>query len=152
MARCAECGALEECDVLFHRLLTLDFSTRAPWAPVHAISVACFYFQHSSRAPESGLGLYWAMLHVYVRDGLAALAPMTQRARRLNSHRFGGRKPGAGDFSGTPPFPDLVVPPVAYDTTIADVALDGSFPAGGHEERMRLWAADTVRAWQAPDR
>jgi hypothetical protein len=94
MARCAECGAREECDVLFHRLLTLDFSTRAPWAPVHAISVVCFYFQHSSRAPESGLGLYWAMLHAYVRGGLAALGPMTQRAQRLNSHRFGGRKPG----------------------------------------------------------
>ena len=36
--------------------------------------------------------------------------------------------------------------------TIADVALDGSFPAEGHEERMRLWATATVRAWQAQTR
>ncbi|MFD1543796.1 DUF5946 family protein [Nonomuraea guangzhouensis] len=152
MARCAECGALEECEALFHLLITLEFSARAPWAPVHAVSVACFYLQHSSRLPESGLGFYWAVLHVYVRGGLAALGPMTQRAQRLNSHRFGGLKPGADAFVGTPPLPDPSVPPTAYDTTIADVALDGSFPAEGHEERMRHWATATVDAWQAQGR
>ncbi|MBG0824494.1 hypothetical protein HS048_27680 [Planomonospora sp. ID91781] len=54
MARCAECGGAvpEPCDALFHRLLTLDYSRRVPWAPLHTVSVACFHLQH----PSLGLG------------------------------------------------------------------------------------------------
>ncbi|MCP2363201.1 hypothetical protein HD597_010221 [Nonomuraea thailandensis] len=36
--------------------------------------------------------------------------------------------------------------PAEYATTITDVALDGTFPAKGHEDRVRRWAADTVAA------
>ncbi|MEV0613562.1 DUF5946 family protein [Nonomuraea sp. NPDC050404] len=153
MSPCAECGAPDapkSCEGLFHELLVLDYSMRAPWSPVHAVSVSCFYFQHSTRLPASvPPAFYWALLHVYLRGGLAALAPMTDRARRRNSHRHGGRAPMAGDFPGAPPFPDGVTAPTSYPTTITDVALDGTFPAEGHEDRVRLWAAGTVEAWRA---
>jgi hypothetical protein len=98
--------------------------------------------------PRKARPLYWALLHAYLRDGLAAAAPMTERARKLNSHRRGGRAPQAGDYPGAPPFPDTD-PPGNYATTIADVALDGSFPAAGYEERVRSWAANTTSAWRA---
>ena len=109
--------------------------------------MACFFLQHSSRMPAAARPLYWALLHAYLRDGLAAAAPMTERVRKLNSHRRGGRAPQAGDYPGAPPFPDTE-PPRNYATTIADVAADGSFPAAGHEERVRRWAADTTSSWQ----
>ncbi|WP_219471150.1 DUF5946 family protein [Nonomuraea rhizosphaerae] len=143
---CGQCAAPDDCGELFQRLLALDFSMRAPWADVHAVSVACFSFQHSSSMARTGY--YWAALHVYVEGGPAALGPMARRARRLNSHRHGGRAPGADDFPGVPPLPDDAVPPAAFATTIVDVAVDGSFPAEGHQERMRRWAADTVSAWR----
>ncbi|WP_336214129.1 DUF5946 family protein [Nonomuraea sp. LPB2021202275-12-8] len=43
--------------------------------------------------------------------------------------------------------PAATTPAEPYATTIADVALDGAFPAEGHEERVRSWAAATVRVW-----
>ncbi|MGW3346650.1 DUF5946 family protein [Nonomuraea rubra] len=150
MSRCPECGAPDDprpCEELFHELLTLDYSMRPPWAPVHAVSVSCYYLQHPSRVPGSAAPTQWALLHVYLRDGLAALTSMTRRARRLNSHRHGGHTPGADDFPGAPPFPADATPPSGYATTITDVALDGTFPAEGYEERVRRWAADTVAAW-----
>jgi len=36
---------------------------------------------------------------------VAAVAPMTERVRRLNSHRRGGRAPRPADYPGAPPFP-----------------------------------------------
>lgn len=151
MQRCPECGASvspRSCDDLFQELLALDHSRQAPWGPLHGIAVACFFLQHSSRQPEAARPLFWALLHAYLRGGLAAAAPMTKRVRQLNSHRHGGRAPQAGDYPGAPPFPDTESPR-NYGTTIADVALDGAFPAAGHEERVRSWAADTISAWQA---
>jgi hypothetical protein len=150
MSRCPECGAPDApktCEELFHELLTLDYSMRPPWSPVHAVTVACYYLQHPSRGAGSATPAQWALLHVYLRGGLAALTPLTRRARRLNSHRHGGHTPGADDFPGAPPFPGGATPPSGYATTITDVALDGTFPAEGHEERVRRWAADTVAAW-----
>jgi hypothetical protein len=151
MRRCPECGAPaspRSCDDLFQELLALDHSRQAPWGPLHGIAVACFFLQHSSRLTEAARPLYWTLLHAYLRGGLAAAAPMAERTRQLNSHRRGGRSPQPGDYPGAPPFPDTG-PPRNYATSIADVALDGSFPAPGHEERVRSWAADTTSAWQA---
>lgn len=148
--QCPECGGLvspRSCDDLFQELLALDHSRRAPWGPLHGIAVACFFLQHSSRMPSAARSLYWAVLHAYMRDGLAAAGPMAERVRKLNSHRRGGRAPRAGDYPGAPPFPETG-PPRDFATTIADVSADGSFPAAGHEERVRRWAADTVGSWQ----
>lgn len=139
MARCAECGgpvSPRSCDVLFQELLALDHSREAPWGPLHPVAVACFFLQHSSRMPSAARSVHWALLHAYLRDGLAAVGPMAERVRKLNSHRRGGRAPRAGDYPGAPPFPDAE-PPRDFATTIADVAAGGSFPAAGHEERVR---------------
>lgn len=149
--RCPECGgpvSPHSCDDLFQELLALDHSRQAPWGPLHPVAMACFFLQHSSRVPAGNRSLYWALLHAYLREGLAATGPMAERVRKLNSHRRGGRAPRAGDYPGAPPFPQ-VEPPCDFATTIADVAADGRFPAAGHEERVRRWAADTVGAWQA---
>jgi hypothetical protein len=154
--RCPECGgpaAPRSCDELFQELLALDHSRQAPWGPLHAVAAACFLLQHPSRLPATARPLHWAMLHAYLRGGLAAVAPMTERVRRLNSHRGGGRAPRAGDYPGAPPFP-AGGPPRRYAVTIADVALegrspDGGFPADGYADRLRAWAADTVGAWQS---
>jgi Family of unknown function (DUF5946) len=151
MRRCRECGAPvspRSCDDLFQVLLALDHSRQAPWGPLHGIALASFFLQHSSRLPRAARPLYWALLHAYLRGGLATAAPMIERTRQLNSHRRGGRTPQASDYPGAPPFPDIE-PPRDYGTTIADVALDGSFPAAGYEERVRSWAADTTGAWRA---
>ena len=137
MRRCRECGAPvspRSCDDLFQELLALDHSRQAPWGPLHGIALASFFLQHSSRLPRAARPLYWALLHAYLRGGLATAAPMIERTRQLNSHRRGGRTPQASDYPGA---------------TIADVALDGSFPAAGYEERVRSWAADTTGAWRA---
>ncbi len=149
MSKCMECGAptLRSCDDLFQELLALDHSRQAPWGPLHGIAVACFFLQHSARLPGTAGAVYWAMLHAYLRGGLLAVAPMADRVRHLNSHQRHGRAPEASDFPGAPPFPD-VMPPCNFATTIADVALDGSFSADGYEERIRSWAEDTVSAWQ----
>lgn len=151
MQRCRECGAPvspRSCDDLFQELLALDHSRQAPWGPLHSIAVASFFLQHSSRLPRAARPLHWALLHAYLRGGLAAAAPMIERVRRRNSHRHGGRTPEASDYPGAPPFPDTE-PPRNYGITIADVALDGSFPAAGYEQRVRSWAASTTSAWQA---
>jgi hypothetical protein len=151
MRRCPECGSPVSpwsCDDLFQELLALDHSRQAPWGPLHGVAVACFFLQHSSRLPGAARPVYWALLHAYLHGGLAAAALMTDRVRQLNSHRRGGRAPQAGDYPGAPPFPGTA-PPRNYGTTIADVALDGAFPAAGYEERVRSWASHTIGAWQA---
>ncbi len=151
MHQCPDCGAsvaLHTCDDLFQELLALDHSRRAPWGPLHGIAVACFLLQHSSRLGEDDRHLYWSMLHAYLSGGLASVAPMTDRVRQLNSHRRGGLTPEPADFPGAPPFPGAM-PPRDYATTIADVALGGSFSAAGYDRRVHTWAEDTIRAWQS---
>ncbi|MCK1817017.1 DUF5946 family protein [Streptomyces sp. XM4011] len=39
--------------------------------------------------------------------------------------------------------------PTGFGVTIADVAVDGSFPAAGYEDRVRAWAGSTLAAWSA---
>jgi hypothetical protein len=148
--RCAECGGVvspRSCDELFQELLALDHSRQAPWGPLHPVAVACFFLQHPSRVPPESRSLYWALLHAYLREGLAAVGPMAGRVRKLNSHRRGGRAPEAGDYPGAPPFPQAE-PPRGFAVTIANVADGGSFPAAGYAGRVRRWAADTVGSWQ----
>ncbi|MEW2503871.1 DUF5946 family protein [Amycolatopsis sp. CA-161197] len=152
MRQCPECGAPvlpHSCDTLFQRLLALDHSRQAPWGPLHGVAVACFFLQHPSRQPASARPVYWGMLHVYLRDGPAGLAALTQRARRLNSHRGGGRTPRVSDFPDTPPIPDID-PPSTFDTTIVDVAGDGTFRAEHYADSVRAWVTDTVKTWTQP--
>lgn len=150
MERCAECGSLagaSGCGELFERLLALDYSQRPPWGPLHAVVVACFYLQHPQRSPGPHAGsVRWTIVQQHLAGGLPAVAAFTSRARQMNSHRrSGSREPPVlheVDLPGAPP-------PRAYDTTIADVAVDGTFPARGHEERVAAWAAATVTAWSS---
>ncbi|TDB69403.1 DUF5946 family protein [Micromonospora sp. KC721] len=149
---CAECGAPQiprPCQDLFHELLALDHSGRAPWAPVHTVVVATFYLQHSSPVAAAGRATHWAILQMYLRDGLDALLAAARQAVRRNSHRFGGRRPTVDDYPGGPPFPVAAPAPGRFTTTIVDVAVDGTFPPDGHEDRVRRWAAATVAAWTA---
>ncbi|MFI6495779.1 DUF5946 family protein [Nonomuraea typhae] len=146
MPGCPACGApSDRCEQLFHELITLDYSGRSPWAPLHAVSVACYFFQHPALA--GGQEFYWALLHLYLRDGQDALIAHAVQARRRNSHRYGGRAPKAEDFPGAPPYPGPAVAPATFATTIEDVAVDGTFPAGGFTDRVRAWAEATVAAW-----
>ncbi|MFE0021144.1 DUF5946 family protein [Amycolatopsis sp. NPDC059021] len=149
--RCPGCGAPAlpiPCDELFERLLALDHSRQAPWGPLHGVAVACFLLQHPSREPVSARPVRWALLHAFLRGGQAEVAALTQRARRLNSHRSGGQSPRVDAFPGAPAFPDSE-PPTTFGTTIADVAGDGDFPAEHYADSVRTWAADTIEAWQA---
>ncbi|GAA2208933.1 hypothetical protein GCM10009850_043910 [Nonomuraea monospora] len=149
MSSCKECGAgRNACESLFHELLVRDYSGRPPWAPLHAVSVACYLFQHPTRTDTETTAFYWALLHAYLQQGIDALTFMTQRARQRNSHRFGGRAPTADDFPGAPPFPPVSSTPTTYAVTIQDVAADGSFPAEGYEDRVRRWADATISAWK----
>jgi hypothetical protein len=100
MQRCPECGAAvspRSCDGLFQELLALDHSRQAPWGPLHGIAMACFFLQHSSRLPRAARPLHWALLHAYLRGGLATAAPMIERVRQPQSDicRFnpGRRRP-----------------------------------------------------------
>jgi hypothetical protein len=68
---------------------------------------------------------------------------VTAAARRRNSHRV--RSPVVRPPTG----PLRAGPPRRLATTIGDVAVDGSFPAEGHEERVRRWAVDTLAGWGA---
>lgn len=149
MSTCPECGAaVASCDDLFQALLALDHSRQEPWGPLHGIAVACYLLQHGSRLSRNDRAVHWALLHAYLRGGRAAVAPMIERIRRLNSHRHGGRPPRADDYPGAPPFPGAEPAPRRYATTIADVAVDGTFPAAGYEDRLRAWSAATIDAWQ----
>jgi Family of unknown function (DUF5946) len=155
MSRCPECGAtvddLGSCDDLFNTLLALDHSRQPPWGPLHAIASACFHLQHPSRLAESGRAVQWAYIQHFLRNGSDALTGMTEHVRKLNSHRQGGRRPRATDFDGVPTFPGGD-PPQVYATTIADVSVDGGFPAAGHVDRLTAWAHATTTAWGERDR
>ncbi|GII96120.1 DUF5946 family protein [Sinosporangium siamense] len=145
MTRCPECGAPAlpyTCEELFHAVLALDHSRLAPWGPLHGVTVACFLLQHPSRLPAGpDRTRTWAILHAYLDEGLPAVARLTARARRANSHRNRtGVLPGA---AAMPPAPEAP----AYGVTIADVARDGTFPADGFPERVTAWARATADAW-----
>lgn len=146
MTRCPECGAEPaSCEELFHTVLALDHSRRPPWGPLHGVTVACFLLQHPSRLPEAHRPRTWTILRTYVEEGLAATTRLTEQSRHANSHRRGVRPP---EDVSPPPAP----PPTTFPVTIADVALDGTFPAEGYADRVTAWAEATLAAWHPPAR
>ncbi|RTL66297.1 MAG: hypothetical protein EKK42_18130 [Pseudonocardiaceae bacterium] len=122
---------------LYERLLALDHSREPPWGPLHAVVVAAYTLQHND-SPVRENDPRLALLRAFVGGGVPALARLTSAHRRANSHRSSGPR----DEDATP-----LTRPASYAVTIADVAVDGEFPAEGHEERMRAWAAAVLDAW-----
>ncbi|ODU02094.1 MAG: hypothetical protein ABS81_18695 [Pseudonocardia sp. SCN 72-86] len=122
---------------LYERLLALDHSREAPWGPLHAVVVAAYTLQHDD-SPVDGNDPRLALLRAFVDDGVPALSRVTSARRHANSHRSSGPRA----VQGRP-----LARPAGYALTIADVAVDGDFPAEGHEERMRAWAAAVLDAW-----
>ncbi|MFI9461173.1 DUF5946 family protein [Streptomyces xiamenensis] len=146
-ARCAACGAETagaSCEERFERLLALDHSQREPWGPLHGVVVACFLLQHPGHplAGPGSPGPRLALLRAFLDGGRDGLRALTGALRRGNSHR----RRGAPPWPGAEPEPPERPAPTAFGVTLADVAVDGGFPAAGHEERVRAWAADTLTA------
>lgn len=148
MSPCSKCGAIAEepCTELFERLLVLDYSLQEPWGPMHGVVVACYRLQHSELSDADREGLL-DLLNAYAQGGQQALGHWVDGARRANSHRYG--RTGPGDAHHPPaqaPMPWCA--PRDYEVTIADVAVDGTFPAEGHQERVGHWVRATLAAWQ----
>lgn len=143
MDTCPECGAASEtpCEELFRRLLALDHSRREPWGPLHGVAVACHRLQHPSSLADGTHEFPLELLRAHVEGGVAASRELTERARRANSHRVRRREP-AHRASGR------TRSPAEFTVTIAEVAVDGTFPAEGHPERVRTWAEATLHAWR----
>lgn len=173
VARCAACGAETAgatCEERFERLLELDHSRREPWGPLHGVAVACFFLQHPGHplAPRGDDGPGRALLETFLAGSREALRALTEGARRRNSHRNrkrnrnrdarpgGLRDPGDPGYPGglaapsAPPGPERPAP-TTFGVTIAEVSVDGGFPAAGHEERVRAWAAATLAALAGDD-
>jgi len=140
---CAECGAAGEwgsCVDLFGALLALDHERRQPWAGHHALNVACYLLQHPSAAAKSDAVELLDLVEAYLRDGLAEVRRRTEAAVARNRR---GELPrslhrGLDDTGGGP-----------MSHTIADVAVDGTFPADGYENRMHAWATAVVTRHKA---
>jgi hypothetical protein len=143
MDACAQCGAVSDtpCEELFQRLLALDHSRREPWGPLHGVAVACYRLQHPASLAEGAHTFPLELLRTHVAGGAEASRKLTERSRRANSHRVRRREHTAPASS-----PDA---PTRFAFTVAEVAVDGSFPAGGHSERVRSWARATLTAWSA---
>jgi hypothetical protein len=145
MDTCPECGASGDpaCGELFQRLLALDHSRLEPWGPLHGVAVACYRLQHPASLAEGTHAFPLDLLRTHVEHGADAARRMTEHARRGNSHRVLRRERPA-------PAPRAASPasPAGFAVTIADVALDGDFPADGHPERVRAWAEATLAAWR----
>lgn len=132
------------CAQLFHELLALDHSHRPPWAPYHGVSVAAYHLQHPSVSTPAMLRGQWSLVSVFARDGIAAARTFAaaQVARNRGSSPPRDELPAIGvDFGRAP---------AGFAVTIADVSVDGSFPAAGFEARVAAWARATLDAWAAP--
>jgi hypothetical protein len=130
------------CPDLFLGLLALDHS-RQPWAAYHGVSVATYLLQHPSLSAPAMLPGQWSLVNVFAEDGIAAVGAFT--AARVARNRGGRRQTGepAADV-------DLGQPPGAFAVTIADVSVDGSFPAAGFPARVASWVRATIEAWRQP--
>lgn len=142
MTACPECRT-RSCEELFHVVLALDHSRRPPWGPLHGVTVSCFLLQHPGRLRDRDRARPWATLHTYLDGGLPAVTRLAEAMRRANSHHVGG------GISDAVPVASLGPTPEAFDVTIGDVAVDGTFPAAGFADRVGAWAAATVAAWRA---
>lgn len=130
---CAECGAgseSETCTELFLALLALDHQRLAPWGRFHGLNVACFYLQHPSTMTVAALSGQWQTLTSYLQGGIEAVDQLA--AMRVRQNRRGQL-----EFLDLHPPPERLWPATV---TIKDVAVDGTFPASGYEDRMRSWA------------
>jgi hypothetical protein len=115
----------------FEALLALDHSRRAPWGPLHAVAVACYLVQGTEvriRCDDPRLEI----LRAFLAGGRLGLDATVARLRGADTYSSRGDS--------------LAVPP-GFDMTILDVAVDGSFPAEGYEQRVRRWASSTLAAW-----
>ena len=138
---CDECGAADSygsCSHLFDVLLALDHERRQPWAAYHSVNVACYLLQHPSQATSDVIAGQWHIVETFINEGLGAVHALAARAVRQNIARAGGEPDVVHR-----PLPEAVRP---VDTTIADVSVDGTFPADGYEYRMVLWASATAYA------
>jgi Family of unknown function (DUF5946) len=143
--RCASCGAADQdnCERLFELLLAKEYARDLPFGPLHGVTVACFFAQHPEhpRAPRE-LASLLALLKDYMDHGSAALRLEAGRERPFAPWQH------AVSVGGT--MRAAVVPPSGrgpYGFTIADVAVDGTFPAADHEKRVDTWARATLEAW-----
>ena len=149
MGDCSQCGAstgLPSCTDLFERLLALDHSRHRPWGPLHGVAVSCFFLQHPDHqlAPVAGNDVSWAILHAYLDGGNPALDALTARILR---HAGDRERHGQVDLSAQT-LPDGPRP-TGFAVTIAHVAVDGTFPARGYEDRVHTWCVNTVDTWEA---
>ncbi|MGY2065263.1 DUF5946 family protein [Blastococcus sp. SYSU DS0619] len=149
MAECGDCGAdisSATCSELFLDLLAMDHSRQPPWGPLHGVVVAAFFLQHPSdpQASPSQQAFGLELLHDYLRGGAPRLAGASKRARRDNSHRSSARRSPKSA-------PEVVVERPndgrRFTTTLHDVAVNGTFPAAGHEERVHAWARSVAETY-----
>ena len=139
---CAECGAsgqLGACVDLFHGLLALDHQRLQPWGSFHGLNVACYFLQHPSQTSAAVQGGQWHVVATFLAGGLDAVHALGAEALRAN--RRGARPSPTFD---PPPARSL---PAAV--TIADLSVDGTFPAVGYELRILEWAR-SIRAERSP--
>jgi hypothetical protein len=140
---CPECSgswAMGTCAELFDALLALDHSRRPPWGAHHGVSVATYLLQHPSRSTPAMRRGQWELVRAFTRDGLAAAQALA--AARVAGNR-GGRRPSDEPAAGV----ELDRVPAGFAVTIADVSVDGTFPADGFADRVASWARATVEAW-----
>ena len=139
---CAECGAgvrLGSCTELFHGLLALDHQRLQPWGSFHGLNVACYSLQHPSRTSVAVLGGQWHVVTTFLAGGLAAVHAFGAEMLRANRRKAG-------------PLPTFDPPPVrsrSATVTIADLSVDGTFPAAGYALRILQWAR-SIRAERTP--
>jgi hypothetical protein len=142
---CAGCGAAgpDTCERLFELLLAKEYARDLPYGPLHGVTVACFFLQHPEhpKAPREIASLL-DLLQEHVEHGSATLPKGVGLKRPSASWR--PAVPMGGTMRAT------IAPPSAdgrYGFTIADVAVDGTFPAAEHEKRVEIWARATLEAW-----
>jgi hypothetical protein len=143
--RCTSCGAADRdpCERLFELLLAKEYAHDLPFGPLHGVTVACFFLQHPEhpKAPRE-LATLAALLKDYIDHGSATL--------QHEAEREGPSPPRQRAVSAGVTMQAAIAPPSGrrpYGFTIADVAVDGTFPAAEHERRVDTWALATLEAW-----
>ncbi|GAA4424086.1 hypothetical protein GCM10023169_20470 [Georgenia halophila] len=138
---CAECGGSNDlgiCEDHFMTLLALDHSRVQPFGRFHGVNVACYFAQHPSRCKASALPAQRAIVAAFVNQGIEAVHAMQNAAVRRNSHSSRAAPSAVNDHCEG----KVLLPPFAV--AIENVSVDGTFPAGGYEDRMIEWAEATV--------
>jgi hypothetical protein len=119
---------------MFEALLALDHRRLQPWGEFHGLNVACYLLQHPAQAPHGVDGEHLELVTAFLGGGLAAARRWERERVRLNRQQqlSAARRP---------------IPTRSHPATftIADLSVDGTFPAEGYEERMKRWAASVRR-------